>query len=167
MRVEIFPNVPKAVGLGGSAAIAVAVIKALSEHFDLQLSLEQINALAYECETAAHGSPSGVDNTLATYGKPILFQRDPETKKASFEELRVGAPMHVMIGMSGKESLTAMMVAQVREGRAHNTAEYDLVFDAIGQLTTSGVEAFQEGNLEKLGLREFVSGYLNGCNCRP
>ena len=163
MRVEIFPNVPKAVGLGGSAAIAVAVIKALSEHFDLQLSLEKINALAYECEIAAHGSPSGVDNTLATYGKPILFQRDPETKEASFEELRVGAPMHVMIGMSGKESLTAMMVAKVREGRGHNTTEYDLVFDAIGQLTTSGVEAFQEGNLEKLGaLMNLCQGYLNG-----
>ena len=163
MRIEIFPNVPKAVGLGGSAAIAVAVIKAFSEHYDLQLSLEQINALAYECEVAAHGSPSGVDNTLATYGKPILFQRDEETKEACFEELKIGAPMHVMIGLSGKESLTAMMVARVREDREHNTTEYERVFDAIGKLTTSGVKAFQEGNLKKLGaLMNLCHGYLNG-----
>ena len=163
MRVEIFPNVPRAMGLGGSAAIAVAVIKALSEHYGLQLSLEQINELAYECERAAHGSPSGVDNTLATYGKPLLFQRDQETKEASFQELKVGTPIHVLIGLSGKESLTAMMVAQVRDGREQNMAEYERVFDAIGKLTDSGARAFQQGNIQKLGtLMNLCQGYLNG-----
>lgn len=163
MRVEIFPNVPKAMGLGGSAAIAVATIKAFSEHFDLQLSQDKINELAYECERAAHGSPSGVDNTLATYGKPMLFRRDQETNEASFQELEIGAPLHVMIGLSGKESLTAMMVAKVREDRSQNLAEYERVFDAIGKLTESGARVFQQGDFTKLGtLMNLCQGYLNG-----
>src|SRR5690606_16868104 len=33
MKIEIFPNVPRAMGLGGSAAFAVAVIRALDRHF--------------------------------------------------------------------------------------------------------------------------------------
>ena len=163
MRVEIFPNVPRAMGLGGSAAIAVAVIKAFSEHYGLQLNLDTINELAYECERAAHGSPSGVDNTLATFGKPMLFKRDPETNEPSFQELRIGAPIHVLIGLSGKESLTAMMVAQIRDGRDQNTAEYERVFDAIGKLTDSGAREFQSGNIQKLGtLMNLCQGYLNG-----
>ena len=163
MRVEIFPNVPRAMGLGGSAAIAVAVIRAFSEHYALQLKSDKINELAYECECAAHGSPSGVDNTLATYGKPIHFRRDQETKEPSFQELKIGSPIHVLIGLSGKESLTAMMVAQVRDGREQNTAEYERVFDAIGKLTDGGVRAFQEGNIQKLGtLMNLCQGYLNG-----
>ncbi len=163
MCIEIFPNVPRAMGLGGSAAIAVAVIKAFSEHYELQLSLDKINEFAYECERAAHGSPSGVDNTLATYGKPILFRRDQQTKEATFQELKIGTPIHVLIGMSGKESLTAMMVAQVRDGRERNTAEYERVFDAIGKLTEAGARAFQVGNIQKLGtLMNLCQGYLNG-----
>ena len=139
------------------------MIKALSEHYGLQLSLEQINELAYECERAAHGSPSGVDNTLATYGKPLLFRRDQDTKEASFQELQVGTPIHVLIGLSGKESLTATMVAQVRDGREQNKAEYERVFDAIGKLTDGGARAFQQGNIQKLGtLMNLCQGYLNG-----
>jgi len=50
MKIEIFPNVPRAAGLGGSAVLAVAIIKALSKHFRLNLTNEQISELAYESE---------------------------------------------------------------------------------------------------------------------
>ena len=64
MRIEVFPNVPRAMGLGGSAAMAVAVIRALDQHYQLGLSDEEINALAFRCEEVAHGSASGIDNTV-------------------------------------------------------------------------------------------------------
>jgi Hydroxymethylglutaryl-CoA reductase len=37
LRIEVFPNVPRARGLGGSAAMAVAITRALDEHFALGL----------------------------------------------------------------------------------------------------------------------------------
>ncbi|MCB1569016.1 MAG: hydroxymethylglutaryl-CoA reductase, degradative, partial [Xanthomonadales bacterium] len=75
MRIDVVPSVPRAMGLGGSAALAVAVIRAIDQHFRLGLSEAEVNALAYACEEVAHGSPSGIDNTVATYGKPILYRR--------------------------------------------------------------------------------------------
>ena len=37
MTIEVFPNVPRAMGLGGSSALAVSVIRALDKHFRLGL----------------------------------------------------------------------------------------------------------------------------------
>ena len=59
MTIEVFPNVPRAMGLGGSSALAVSVIRALDQHFRLGLAADEINDYAYECEQAAHGTPLG------------------------------------------------------------------------------------------------------------
>ena len=37
MRIEVFPDVPRSMGLGGSAAMAVAIVRALDKHFRLGL----------------------------------------------------------------------------------------------------------------------------------
>ena len=75
IRIEVFPDVPRGMGLGGSAALAVAIVRALDLHFKLGLSDEQVNQLAFESEQIAHGQPSGIDNTVATYGQPLLFRK--------------------------------------------------------------------------------------------
>jgi mevalonate kinase len=62
-------------GVGASAASCAAIARALSDYFALKLSDERINELAFEGEKAYHGSPSGVDNTAATYGGLIWFIR--------------------------------------------------------------------------------------------
>ena len=74
MRIEVFSEVPRSMGLGGSAAMAVAIVRALDKHFRLGLSDEEVNRLAFEYETVAHGTPSGLDNTLACYGQPLIFR---------------------------------------------------------------------------------------------
>ena len=73
--VHIKPNIPAAMGLGGSAATAVAIVRSVSKHFNLQLNDEEVNHYAFLCEKAAHGTPSGIDNTIATYGRPWFTRR--------------------------------------------------------------------------------------------
>ena len=46
MTIEVFPHVPRAMGLGGSSALAVAIVRALSRTYELALPETQINALA-------------------------------------------------------------------------------------------------------------------------
>ncbi len=162
ITMEIFPKVPRAMGLGGSAAMAVAVVRALSEHFDLNLSDEKINAFAYECEKSAHISPSGVDNTIATYGKPMVFRPGTDSSEPSYQFVKPGQPLHLLIGISGRESLTANMIARVAEGREKNRKTYEKIFDEIADLAESSVVAFEEGNLARLGaLMNVCHGFLN------
>ncbi|GAB4183306.1 MAG: hypothetical protein Tsb002_05390 [Wenzhouxiangellaceae bacterium] len=159
MRIEIFPSVPRAMGLGSSAAVAVAIIRALDLHFHLGLSDEEVNQLAYECEKVAHGTPSGIDNTLATYGKFLLYRKaEPNLMRT----VQPKCPIPMVIGMSGVESLTAKMVARVRHAWEKNPPLYERIFNEIDSLATQGVSAVEAGDLEQLGeLMNVCQGLLN------
>ncbi|RMG66815.1 MAG: hydroxymethylglutaryl-CoA reductase, degradative [Calditrichaeota bacterium] len=159
MRIEVFPHVPRAMGLGGSAALAVAIIRALSQHFKLDLDDQTINQLAYESEKIVHGTPSGIDNTMATYGQFILFRKgDPPYMKV----LKVPQPIPIVIGLTGVESLTAKMVGRVREAWQKNKALYEKIFMEINEITLQGARAIEQGDLEKVGeLMNINQGLLN------
>ena len=167
MTIEVIPHVPRAMGLGGSSALAVAIIRALDHAFGLKLNSGQINDLAFECEKVAHGTPSGIDNTIATYGVPLLFQRryaedSKGAPNAAFEELRLREPVPLVIGMTGRESLTAKTVARVRRAWEKHQARYEDIFDQIAALTRAGVDALRDGQFQELGeLMNLCQGYLN------
>ncbi|HSN56040.1 MAG TPA: hydroxymethylglutaryl-CoA reductase, degradative [Candidatus Sulfomarinibacteraceae bacterium] len=160
MRIVVHPELPRAMGLGGSAAVAVAIIRALDRHFRLGLSDDEVNALAYRCECVAHGTPSGLDNTVATFGQPLVYRRGdpPEILSLAFRE-----PVSFVIGMTGVESLTAKMVARVRSGRERNPDVYDTMIKGIDAVTGQALEAIRSHDLERLGeLMNVNQGLLNG-----
>ncbi len=148
MRIEVFPNVPRAMGLGGSAALAVAVLRALDRHFTLGLSDERINELAFECEKVAHGTPSGLDNTLATFGEFMLYRSGEHAERRS---IVVDEPLSMVIGLSGVESLTARTVARVREAWQRNPGLYERIFNEIDSLVGVGMDALENKDYETLG----------------
>ena len=159
MRITVFANVPRAMGLGGSAAVAVSIIRAMDQHFRLNLSDEEVNSLAFECEKVAHGTPSGVDNTLATYGSMLLYRRG---EPPLVETVKPKTPIKIVIGMSGIESLTAKMVAGVRKAWKRNNRLYEQIFDGIDRLVLEGVKAIHENDMEHLGdLMNVCQGQLN------
>jgi hydroxymethylglutaryl-CoA reductase len=159
MKIEVFPEVPRSMGLGGSAAMAVAIVRALDKHFKLGLSDEQVNSLAFESEKVAHGSPSGLDNTLACYGKALVFRAgDPPL----VEPLNIREPIPAVIGMTGYEGLTAKTVGRVRDAWQQDQKLYERIFDQIDALTLRGIQAIQDNDLPTLGeLMNICQGMLN------
>ncbi|HET7676134.1 MAG TPA: hydroxymethylglutaryl-CoA reductase, degradative [Gammaproteobacteria bacterium] len=159
LRIQVYPNVPRAMGLGGSAALAVAVIRAVDRHCRLSLTDDKICALAYECEKFAHGTPSGIDNTVATYGQPLLYRRG---EPPLIEPLELARPLPLVIGLSGVESLTAKMVARVRRAWERNKVLYERIFDEIDSLALQGLNAVRTCDFEQLGeLMNICQGQLN------
>jgi hydroxymethylglutaryl-CoA reductase len=160
MRIEVYSEIPRAMGIGGSAAVAVAIIRALNEHFKLGLVDEEVNALAFRCEQVAHGTPSGIDNTVATYGQLLMYRAGSPPE---ITELHVESPISFVIGMTGVESLTAKMVARVREAWSKNRVVYDRMFKGIDVLTQQAVDCLRRYDLERLGdLMNVCQGLLNG-----
>jgi hydroxymethylglutaryl-CoA reductase len=160
MRLEIFPHVPRAMGLGGSAALAVAVVRAVAKHFSLKLSDQEVSELAYKCETVAHGRASGIDNTMAAYGGFMLFKRGDAGP--FMRTVTPGKKLPIVIGMSGIESLTATTVGRVNEAWKRSPELYERIFKEIDQLTLQAVAAIERGNLAELGeLMNINQGLLN------
>ena len=159
LRIEVFPDVPRGMGLGGSAAIAVAIIRALDRHFGLGLGDVQVNELARLSEEIAHGSPSGIDDTLATWGEPLVYRRG---NPPLVEPLQLGEPLQLVLGMSHAEGLTAKTVGQVREARERHPRLYEKIFDDIDALVLQAVAALRDNDHRALGeLMNICQGLLN------
>jgi hydroxymethylglutaryl-CoA reductase len=159
LRIEVFPDVPRSMGLGGSAALAVAIVRALDLHFRLGLTDVEVNELAYLSEQTAHGQPSGIDNTLATYGRPLVFRRG---SPPLVELLNIPKPLSIVVGMTQSEGLTARTVANVAEARKRNPRLYEKIFDDIDSLVLQAVSAIQDNDVSTLGdLMNINQGLLN------
>lgn len=159
MQIEVFPHVPRAMGLGGSASLAVAIIRALISHYEISMANEHINRLAYESEKIVHGSASGIDNTMATYGQFLFFRKgEPPFMQA----IEIEKPIRLVIGLTWVESLTAKMVAKVKGAWERNKRLYNHIFRETDILVRQGVEAIKRYDLEQVGeLMNINQGLLN------
>ena len=159
MTIEVFPDIPRGMGLGGSAAIAVAIIKGLSNHYNLALSDDEVNRMAFESEKIAHGNPSGIDNIMATFGQPIIF-RPGETPLV--EPLNINDNFSLVLGFARNEGSTARMVGNVQKGWKRNTSIFEKIFDDIDQLVLKSVAAIQDNDFNTLGeMMNLCQGMLN------
>ena len=162
VRVDVFSELPRASGLGASAAFAVALIRATAECFAIRLSDEQVSSLAFECEKIVHGTPSGIDNTVATFGRPILFRKTDAPSGHEIRDIVTPNPIPIVIGLSGVHALTAQTVAGVRAAWQKNPGRYNAIFDQIDSLVAEGVDALRRGDLTELGeVMNVNQGLLN------
>ncbi len=76
LDIKITSTIPVASGLGSGAAVTVALTRALSSHLNHPMTDDEINAFAYEIEKLHHGTPSGIDNTVVTYARPVYFVKE-------------------------------------------------------------------------------------------
>ena len=148
IEIDVFPQVPKAMGLGSSAAAAVAVTRALSAFYDLKLNPAEVNRIAFEAERIIHGQSSGIDNTVISYAAPLAYRAGPPPQATP---LRLRRRLPLVVGLSRAGSLTAPMVARVREGWRKNKSEYETLFRQIDRQTGEAREALRTGDLKSLG----------------
>jgi mevalonate kinase len=144
--IQVTSTIPIAGGLGSGAAVSVAVLRAFSALLGHPLSDEQVSALAYEVEIIHHGTPSGIDNTVITYARPIYFVKGKAPKI-----LQVKQPFTLVIGDTGVQSATGDVVGDVRSSWAKAAEKYDLLFDTIGQVVDSSRDAIETGRVDALG----------------
>ncbi|MFZ1043590.1 MAG: mevalonate kinase [Anaerolineales bacterium] len=146
LNIKIFSTIPVASGLGSGAAVSVALIRALSSHLGHPITNEIVNALAYEIEKIHHGTPSGIDNTVITYAKPVFF-----VKGQSIETFRVGMPFTIVIGNTGISAPTKESVGDVRALWEPDKARWEKVFDKIGEIAKKAKERIENGEWELIG----------------
>jgi len=152
LDIWIGGNLPGFSGLGASAASSVAIARAISEEFCLDLSNERINQVAYEAEIAYAGNPSGIDNTASTYGGLMWFKKNPAGGPDFVERLNVQGQIEIVICSTGKVANTKAMVEGVAERKKANPAKYDALFEQAANLAVDGRRALEAGRLAEVGM---------------
>jgi mevalonate kinase len=144
--IQVTSSIPIAGGMGSGAAVSVAILRAFSASLGHPLSDEQVSQLAYEVEVIHHGTPSGIDNTVITYARPVYFK-----KGKAIETLKVKYPFTLVIGDSGVQSPTAGVVGDVRLAWEKQAERMEALFTAIGAITASARQAVEAGSVDALG----------------
>ncbi|XP_077999471.1 mevalonate kinase-like [Glandiceps talaboti] len=91
LTLRVVSKLPTGAGLGSSAAFSVCLAASLLTYTGVvqtdndgsggyyeswnQEQLKLINKWAFEAERIIHGTPSGIDNSISTYGGAIHFQK--------------------------------------------------------------------------------------------
>ena len=151
LDIWIGGTLPGFSGLGASAASSVAIARAINEEFNLNLTNERINAIAYEGEKAYAGNPSGIDNTAATYGGLMWFRKNPAGGSDLVEKIHIRKPVEIVIGSTGKVANTKAMVEGVAERKKKDPQKYDPLFKQAESLAIAGRNALEAGDLKKVG----------------
>lgn len=143
--ISIKSDLPISSGLGSSAATSVALTKSLAEFYKASFTLEKISAYAFEAEKIQHGMPSGIDNTIATYGGGIYF------KQGEIEKLDINLNAILVVADSKVPRSTKKLVEKVRKFKEKNPQIVNPILEKIGEITNEGVEALKTNNINKVG----------------
>jgi hydroxymethylglutaryl-CoA reductase len=157
--IRVRSSLPRAMGLGSSAAFAVAIVRAFDKLLGLSLDDRRVNEIAFDCEKLAHGNPSGVDNTLATYARPMLFCNGESFRS---EALELAQTPPIVIACSHQRGATHEQVAGVRARYERQPTACAAIFNQIDALSVTGAKALLAGDYEELGqLMNLCQGLLN------
>jgi mevalonate kinase len=138
-------------GLGSSAAVAVACARVLLRISDRPAPAEEVARIAMLMEQEFHGQPSGVDHTTSAQGRLILFRRAPGAAQGTARAVRSPRPLRLLIALAGPRSPTRIIVAALRDRAQQWPVRYKRLMRELGTLAREGAQAIESGDLEGLG----------------
>jgi mevalonate kinase len=110
-RVEIRSDLPEGRGMGSSAALAVALVRARAALKGEDLSFAAVHEQAFGVERLFHGNPSGLDHAVAAMGGALSY------RKGEAPVPREMPPVAAVVLDTGRAGNTAEIVAAVAARR--------------------------------------------------
>ena len=151
LEITINLDIPIGAGLGSSAAITVATIKAASTFNNIKLTNEEIAKLAHQVELEVQGSASPIDTTLSTHGGIIYLSRDAE----EIIKLNIDNEIPIVIGYTYKRGNTGKQIEAVRLKMEKYPKIMIPILNSMESITNGAREALINGDQEMIG--EFMN----------
>ena len=149
LRIRLSGDLPAMSGIGATGASSVAIVRALSEEFNLRLSDDEVNAGAYQAEIAYHGpTTSGVDNMISTYGGIICLTRgEPNVVR----KMKLKEPVEVVIGDTGIIANTKTLLAALGERKKNSPERYTRILQDARQIAEEAMAGIESFDLKRIG----------------
>ena len=144
-------EIPGSAGLGSSAALGVAVLRALDAHDGITRGYDDAQRVALAWERVFHGNPSGVDTAMAIAGGVAVYRRAPQAGEKALTTLPLAKPLQLVVAHSGQSGSTKEMVEQVAHQKERDPAKFAQTLEAIDAIVKNGTAALQRGDHVSLG----------------
>jgi mevalonate kinase len=168
LRARVWSELPLGGGLGSSAALGVALARALCEAARQDCPPGRAAELALRLEQIFHGAPSGVDPAVCARGGLLVFTRAMEGRPERVEPVSPPAPVYLVVALTGIARGTRRTVLPLAERKAARPSLYDPLLVTLGELARGGKDALLRGDLAELGVRfDAAHGILSalGVSC--
>lgn len=150
-------EIPPGAGLGSSSSFGICVAAAFyiyakshaqpnfleyinglneQEHWNF---LNTISSWAFLSERIMHGTPSGLDNTICTFGNVLKFTRNP----IKFEDVNLKSKIYIMLVNTNVSRKTLEIVRSVRNLRDNHTQLIDPIMEAMGFLVDEVIQVMK------------------------
>jgi mevalonate kinase len=147
--VRVRSELPAGAGLGSSAALAVAVVRALAAAAGRVLGRDEMLALGRRLEGVFHGQSSGIDPAAAmSEGGLFRFTRG---EPPDIVPLRAARDVPLVVGLGDETRSTGSAVGGLRARWEAEPTRYERLFDRVGAVVEEGTKAIAAGDLAALG----------------
>lgn len=136
-------------GIGASAAQVVALARSLKHQVPIAMTEDEINATGYEGEKGYHGTPSGIDNTAATFGGLLKFQRTATAP--IFTKFQMQRPIRIVYASTGITASTTTVVNDVRMKKDADPDWFDQLLQKYKAIVEKAEAAILTHDLTTLG----------------
>jgi mevalonate kinase len=149
LRIQLAGDLPAMSGIGATGASSVAVVRALSDEFQLHLTNDEVNAASYQAEVAYHGpKTSGIDNMVSTFGGVIyLIRGEPNVVR----RMRLKNPVEIVIGDTGIVANTRVMLERFAERKIESPERYRRILDEANQIAARALSCIEAFDLAEIG----------------
>ena len=142
IRCVIDSAIPEKRGMGSSAAISIAAIRAVFDYYQAELPHQVLEILVNRAEMIAHMNPSGLDAKTCLSDQPIRF-----IKNVGFTELKMDLSAYLVIADTGVYGHTREAI-QVVQSKGKDALPF---LHALGELTQQAEVAIRRKDAEELG----------------
>lgn len=148
-------HIPTGAGLGSSAAYAICVAgafyvytllhsqPAFVKNFNETATEDEkfflkntVSTWAYLSERLMHGTPSGLDNTVCTFGNVVQFTKNSQ----KFTDVNLRSKLNIMLVDTAVSRNTLEVVQRVRDLKNDHCQLIDHVLNAMGALVDDVVQ---------------------------
>jgi hydroxymethylglutaryl-CoA reductase len=160
MMIVVDGSLPPGCGLGSSASLSVALMRAINRFLGLKLIELELREHVLALETIFHGRPSGIDHAVVIDAQAISFKRIEG--RAQIQPVKLSSELNLVIGIAGPHDGTKNAVKSLNERKKRQEQAYLRIFQNLDQIAEEMEQALINGQRTFVGeLMNIAQGYLN------
>ena len=140
VRVACDSDLPVGAGLGASAALCVAIVRAVAKLVGIETTAKHIATSANSLEKRFHGQPSGLDTMVVAFERPIGFRRGQDPLFLSRRSNAKPIIWRFCLVDTGVRSSTLNMIRQAAPYFRTSTASKLKLFNELADQVIAGLE---------------------------
>jgi len=148
IKYKVVSQIPPKRGMGSSAAVSIAAIRAVFDYFEENLDDELLEKLVHTAEIVAHSTPSGLDAKTCLSNKAIKFIKN---KGFSYIDLNLDAYLVIAdTGIYGNTGEAIQKVKNLGSNADSSLNKLGELTDEMAKILTENIESKEE-KVDKIG----------------